>query len=473
MNMKTIRERLARFRSIVKAVHWLRQRRDHVRNEIRYRHTRKRIALDAPVRNAKDHDFNVVIIVVDSLRYDALSGNGYFRQTTPFLDTFDCRLKAISASPWTYPSVPSILTGLYPHNHGAFLSGKVKNMGRPDTYLKIRDHVLTLPEILRFFDYYILFSTGISHGYWYKYRTAVLPRQYTPATPADKMLGDLGRWIENRKGHRFFAYVHLADLHPPMRPPEDFRHFFSPIKDLPKIDAFDFFTEAQRRANPEAFEEYRHHRRALYDNSLRYVDSAIETFHRKLTGLGVADSTILIVTADHGEQFWEHADPSARHFKLVGGFSGLSHGDMPYYETIEVPLLLRGPVPSCRGNHLASTTDIVPTILDLLTISHPWQLDGQSVFTAAEHRPLLSEGCSLGHEKKSLTVGRYRLLYSKDDGIQWLFDLEKDPQEQRPISDEAVTSVFVKRLLAMLERDERRRALETVRRTTRRKVQTT
>ena len=189
--------------------------------------------------------------------------------------------------------------------------------------------------------------------------------------------------------------------------------------------------------------------------------------------MGVVDSTVLIVTADHGEHFWEHADLTARHFQLLREVCGISHGDVPFGETIEVPLLLKGPVPSrCQGdcvkrNGFASTTDIVPSVLNIEGIMHDWRFDGQVLFEPAEQRPLISEGSCLGHEKKSLTAGRYRLLYSKDDGIEWLFDLEKDPAEQRPITDKAVTSLFTKRLLAILERDEKRRALETARNTKR------
>jgi arylsulfatase A-like enzyme len=466
MKLKSIRQKLARYRFLVTAQNWLRHRRDEMSNELRYRSTRKRIALDGPCRTIKDHDFNVIILVVDSLRDDALSGSGYFRRTTPFLDTFDCRLKAISASPWTYPSVPSILTGLYPHNHGAYLSGELKDMARYDTYLKIRDDVLTLPEILRFFGYRIFYASGIGLTNWYKYRTGASPRLYNPTTTAGEMLRDLGDWIEDRSGRRLFAYVHLADLHLPMKPPENFKHFFGTVKDLLNIDTQDFFTDAQRRANPQGFVEYKHHRRLLYDNSLRYVDSAIEDFHRRLSRLGLADSTVLVVTADHGEQFWEHANFGARHFQLVRGYSGFSHGDVPYGETIQVPLLLKGPVPARQGNGFVGTIDIVPTVLDLVGISHPWRFDGQNAFASAEQRVLLSEASSLGHEKKSLTVGRYRLLYSKEDSTEWLFDLEKDPNELHPITDKGITSVFVKRLLTMLERDEKRRALENVRKTT-------
>jgi len=56
-----------------------------------------------------------------------------------------------------------------------------------------------------------------------------------------------------------------------------------------------------------------------------------------------------------------------------------------------------------------------------------------------------------------LIIGKYKLIYSKDDKIEWLFDLENDPEEQQPITDKEVTSVFVKKLFQILAEGEKRR----------------
>jgi len=410
---------------------------------------------------SKKPNFNVILLVVDSLRNSHLSSQGYFRKTTPFLDSYKSRFSAISTSPWTYPSVASILTGLYPHNHNAYIAGQIKDWTKLESYLKLRGDILTLPEMLFFFGYRIYFSTAIYMAH-YSVRTRVIPKQYTPLTNADKLLSDLKTWIAKAGGKPFFAYAQLADLHTPLNPPDDFRHFFGDVKDLPAIDLWNFGKLEYQRSTAK-FQEYKENRQLIYDNILRYVDSAIERFYDGLRDMGLVDSTIFIVTADHGEQFWEHAELDAENFYLPNGVCGVSHGDNVYNEVVQVPLILSGPVPERRGTGYVSTVDIVPTIIDLLGIGHKMRFDGRNIFEAAEERSLLSEAAMSGYEKKALVVGKYKLIYSEDDRIEWLFDLERDPQEQHPIVDKEVTSIFVNKLHQILREDEKRKIKEIAR----------
>ena len=407
-------------------------------------------------------NLNVIILVIDSLRNSRLSCQGYFRETTPFMDSFKSRFRAISASPWTYPSVGSILTGLYPHNHNALLAGKVKDWTRYESYLKLRDDILTLPEILFLLGYRIYFGTAIPPAYWAVAARAV-PKISDASTVADVVLNDLTKWIAKKRRQKFFAYVQLADLHPPINLPSKSKSIFGDVKPLPRIDKWDYVKFVQQEADAQKFREYKENRQLLYDNALRYVDGAVERFYNHLKNMGLVDSTVFMVTADHGEQFWEHAELDARSFYLLQGVCGISHGDSAYNEVIEVPLLISGPVPDTKPDHFISTVDIMPTIIDTLGINHSMRFDGRNIFKAGDERPLLSEAVSCGYEKKALVIGRYKLIYAKDDGIEWLFDLEKDPQEQQPIVDKEVTSVFVEKLLQMLREDERRRIQGIVR----------
>jgi len=83
------------------------------------------------------------------------------------------------------------------------------------------------------------------------------------------------------------------------------------------------------------------------------------------------------------------------------------------------------------------------------------RFDGRNVFEAMGKRPLLSEAPGSGYEKKALIIGKHKLICSKDDGVEWVFNLEKDPQEQNPIVDKEVTSVFVEKLHQILREDEK------------------
>jgi len=407
-------------------------------------------------------NLNVIVLVVDCLRNSHLSCQGSLRKTTPFLDSLKPRFTAISASSWTYPSVASILTGLYPHNHNAFLAGRIKDITNPENYQRLRGDILTLPEMLFLLGYRTYFGTAISMASA-PIRGRVIPKRYAPSTGACELLDDLMKWIAEEKRKRFFAYVQLGDLHIPLHPPDSFRNFFGNVKNLPKIDTWDFASLKQQKADTERFQEYKENRKLLYDNILRYVDHAIERFYDSLKDMGLVDSTIFIVTADHGEEFWEHAELEARGFYHQRGFYGITHGNSGFGELIEVPLVMSGPVPDIKPDHFISTVDIMPTIVDLLGITHNMRFDGQNIFETKGERPLLSEASASGYEKKALVIGRYKLIYSKDDGIEWLFDLENDPQEQHPIVDREVTSIFVGKLLQMLKEDEKRRIREIAR----------
>ncbi len=92
----------------------------------------KSINFDGYIDTSNKLDLNVIILTVDCLRYSNLSFTGYQRETTPFMDSLKTKFRGISAAPWTYPSVPSILTGLYPHNHNAYIHSKVRHLN----YLK-------------------------------------------------------------------------------------------------------------------------------------------------------------------------------------------------------------------------------------------------------------------------------------------------------------------------------------------------
>ncbi|NJD98892.1 hypothetical protein E3E26_03670 [Thermococcus sp. LS1] len=405
----------------------------------------KSININKYVDTSNKPDLNVIVLTIDCLRYSNLSFTGYQRETTPFLDSLKVKFRAISAAPWTYPSVPSILTGLYPHNHNAYIHSKVRHLNYLKYFKPIRKSVLTLPEIFFALDYDVYFETTIGLAR-FPLKGRIIPKIYPEDAPAEKPLNDLKKWITKRR-KPFFAYVHLGDLHEPFAPPKEFKSYFGKVEE-----------------KPEDKEGYRENRILLYDNILRYVDYAIEQFYVFLEDSGLLDSTILVITADHGEEFWEHAELEAKYFYDPRGHSG-GHGHNVFNEIIEVPILFDGALKK-KGYYTenrVSSVDIMPTILDLLGVSHSLTFDGQNLFEVKnKKRPLLSEATGYGYEKKALILGRYKLLYAPDDGVQWLFDLKKDPFEQHPIKDEEVTSIFVDKLNKMLKEDEKRRLKEII-----------
>ncbi len=403
----------------------------------------------------KRPNLNVIILVVDCLRNRQLSCQGYPRKTTPFFDSFPLRKSAISASCWTYPSVASILTGLYPHNHRATIVGKTKNFDELSNFRRMSGPIITMPEMFFLLGYETYFATAIDPAF-YSLKGRVLPKRYDLNTKAKDLLSDLAKWIAKKRDTPFFAYLQLGDLHEPLIPPNDFRNFFAHVEDIPKLDFWSFRTMEEQHG--QDFQRYRENKVLLYDNALRYVDHAVEMFYSKLEVLGLVDSTLFVVTADHGEEFWEHASLEAACFFDPRGYYGVGHGHNVFNEVIQVPLLLTGPnILDERGSFPCSTVDIVPTILDLLQVDHYLELDGRSILEQETHAPLLSEASGYGYEKKALIDGALKLLYSKYDGVAWVFDLEKDPNELHPIDDKNMVSTLIDRLAQVSVRDEKQR----------------
>ncbi len=390
-------------------------------------------------------DKNVILITVDCLRDDHLSYNGYSRQTTPFLDEIGgYRASLIPASPWTYPAVASLLTGFYPHNHGAVLDGEDRKFDlsklRP-----LKSNILTLSEILALFGYATYFNSGIDLA-MLSVRRRFHEQKLNSLTDAEVILNDLKAWIRKQKGN-FFAHIHLKDPHEPTMPPKEFYNYFGEVKKLPKIEYWGDFQKPENQKGRE-FEEFKENKVLLYDNTLRYVDYALEQFYAFLEDQGLMDNTILIITADHGEEFWDHAELEAKYFYDIRGYAGIGHGHSVFNELIQIPLIMTGPgVPKKEEkDKFVSGVDIVPTLFDLLGIQHNIFFDGTNMFNASKKRLILSENTVHGHEKKALIYGELKFIYSGGDKVAWLFNLKKDPQEQNPIVDEELSKIFIRNL---------------------------
>ena len=147
------------------------------------------------------------------------------------------------------------------------------------------------------------------------------------------------------------------------------------------------------------------------------------------------ESTIIVITANHGEEFWKNSELQASNFYDPRGVFGVGHGHNVFNKVIDVPILMNGPgIPKIKSNSV-STIDIMPTILDKLKVNHSLKLDGLNIFRKIDHRFLLSEAMGFGYEKRAQIHGKFKLIYSKYDNITWLFDLEKDLEEKKPIKD--------------------------------------
>jgi arylsulfatase len=384
---------------------------------------------------------NIILISIDDLRADHLGCYGYQRNTSPHLDAFARENilfeKAFSHEPWTPPSHLSMLTELYPRTLG-FKEWEFMN-----------PKIVTLAEMLKNDGYATFaFSSNIwltpEGGFGEGFDQFVFPRsnRFSPDDPlreAEYQNKSIIATLQKNKQKSFFAFIHYYDVHSkskryPYEAPAPFSDLFTHtiVSDFKGGTDGVYASEYLRKVNREQIklaDKDLQYVVALYDNGIAYMDSCIGEFIRALKDMGMYDNSLIIITADHGEEFQEH------------GYM-LHENPFFYEEIIHVPFLVKLPrgmreAASGRRIHaLVELIDIMPSVLECAKIK-PLHVLGASFL------PLL-EGTEKGKEyvyglssKKSVYIRSHKWKLLGDDDLNetrfQLYDLENDPHEQRDI----------------------------------------
>ena len=326
----------------------------------------------------------VFVYVCDSLRRDHLSCYGYGRNTTPHLDelahdsiVFD---NAFSECTWTRPSAASLLTSLYPPAHGTVtrldglsrrlttLPGVLKGCGFATVCISTMANVSKLCGFDNGFDTFIEL---------YKDRNVLACRGVGEEHAMFRLIGEKGPTADARsedineclfesiegagQGSAPFVFIWSIDTHDPYDPPQRDRLFLPPSR---RATARATNKDIQNAKTPAQLRELID----LYDCEIHSNDRTIGELIGWLKKRGMYDSTLLVLTADHGEAFGEHGETG--------------HCRMPYEERISIPLILKLPG-QCRGgsrcSHLAQLMDIAPTVLRSLGREAPDQWQGHDL----------------------------------------------------------------------------------------------
>ena len=401
-------------------------------------------ATESPVESAP-RPTNVIMIVVDTLRADRLGARGYPRAVTPNLDRlvaesafFD---QAYSATSWTMPSLASYMTGVYPSVHGLLKAPHdVDQNALPDEFI-------TLAEALRNAG---MRTAAITAQPWISQRTGLtqgFDEVRTVSDAADphearELTFALIEWLEQNRAAPFFLYAHYMGPHAPYNAPEPYRGRYT--RDLQLTDVVRGFHEAYATSNQvQAYAEITGiaeedglsrqdvaYLTAEYDEKVAFTDAQLGVLFVWLRESGLLDETLLIVTADHGEAFFEHRT--------------IFHGQNLHQELLHVPLILRLPgegATARRIHRVAELIDIYPTILALLDEAPQSHIQGRSLL------PLLQggagDGIALGEcfGFRVTTDGwssYHDYIPNPEDegaiGTRALYDLVSDPLEQRELS---------------------------------------
>ena len=343
---------------------------------------------------------DVFLITIDTLRADHVHCYGYDRVQTPSLDQLAKQgvrfTQAFTPSPITNSSHASILTGLLPSAHG------VSDFGVP-----LAASHLTLAETLKkrgyrtaaFIGAVILDSKalapGLDRGFEFydnfPAQSETKSRWGRVERRGMEVVQHAETWLNAHPAGPHFVWVHLYDPHDPYEPPPPYSEIY---KDR------------------------------LYDGEIAYADSALGHFLAYLKKQGWYESSLIVVVGDHGEGLGEHHEDT--------------HGIFLYDSTTHVPLLVKLPEQREAGRTVKAqvrTTDIMPSILEVLGVLAPARLDGESLGpflagTGAAPRTVF------GETEYPLRFGWAPLRSVRKEGLKFieapkpeLYDLPSDPNE--------------------------------------------
>ncbi len=367
---------------------------------------------------------SVLVLMLDTLRADHLGAYGYKRDTSPVLDQFardNVKFSyAVTAAPWTPPSVASMFTGVYPATHGWMPPNRrdeVKQMA-----VKLDSNLTTLAETFKANG----FSTAaVSPNPWiteeFGYQQGFDTFTFSARAPAEEIVRLGTAKIDElaEQGKSFFVYLHFLDPHDPYNPPDKYKTAFT--GDVP-----------DRTYSPKELG-----RMNLYDGEIQYMDAQIGALFSHLKEQGLYDDLTIIVVADHGEQFMEHGQHG--------------HGHQLFNEEVHVPLFVKSPKTEAARvvDVTASTVDIFPTALDAAGIEVPAGLPGVSLFNdaALEARDGVFTEIQKDFTQKAFTTPDGLKLIRQtnpndSDVVLGVFDFRKDPLEQRSITDQEVVATL-------------------------------
>jgi arylsulfatase A-like enzyme len=379
-----------------------------------------------------ERPWNVVFILVDTLRADHLSAYGHDRPTSPELDRlaegsylFE---NALAQAGCTFPSVNSLLTSRHSQHF----------LGQPEERrMSIPDDLPTLAEILS--------EAGYATA-------AVSASSVVRATPSRvNHFGGFGQGFDafdeeclmadaacvNARAFEildgleapYFLYLHYWDPHDPYRPPlhhvrsfpdHDTSHGFLARGNLWPIIRMLYQDGPHWDLGPEDVAQIK----TLYDEEIRYFDGRLRELLDRLETRGDLDRTLLVFASDHGDEHLEHGH--------------IAHcRSLAYQTVVHTPLLLKIPgLPGGRRDARVQNLDVTPTILDYLGI--PFDdlgFEGRSLRPVIEserevHRYVFaSQGRS-----RVVSDGRYKLIHDIRTGERALYDLAADPGETEDLA---------------------------------------
>lgn len=374
---------------------------------------------------------NVLLIVVDTLRSDHVGCSGYTRNTSPNIDQLAKEglffKRCASQAPWTLPSVATMLTSLYPSVHGA-----------KDSSRKLGSRLITLPEILMDHFYetgavisgdFVSSHYGFNQGFGFFDEKSICGHRGISSPSVSKKAIT---FLRGKKGRKFFLFLHYFDPHFNFVRHEGYRYFGNYTGPLYGGQDIGELRKMRRTLSHDDIE----YLKALYDGEISFTDEYIGLVIKELKRLGLYDNTVVIFTADHGEEFMERG--------------WLGHSTTLYPEQIHVPLIVKLPGKKTRRTveNPVGPIDIMPTVLGICGLENNGNIYMQGVnlqdlaerMGTADERAIFSEVSyidgAIRSFKQSAILGGWKITRNVKDNTYELHNVEADQDERKNVAGE-------------------------------------
>lgn len=399
---------------------------------------------------------NVVIICIDTIRFDTMDAvNGADLANDALgsmIDRAQIFTDAQAPAPWTIPSVASVITGVYPTQHGAGVFAT--DIARLDTDVPtgLDDSVPTLAETLK--DAGFATSAVVAHP-WFAFNFGLEAgfADLQARKGRAKIVHHALQWLDEGRlaDQRFFQYLHFMEVHDWHLKPEEEMDAILADQDPALLE----LARNSAPANVCADDPLMCKRYQTYVSALIAVRSAIAEYLSGLEAKGLMEDTVVMIYADHGEEFHDHLAQALATKDDPRDHHGFGHGQSLYQELIHVPLITWHPAFAAgRYDQHVSLVDMVPSVFEWTRVETPaLNLAGTSLTPALHNtpvhpdrlpqylrpekggeRPVFSSGIGYGPNQIAVREGPAKAIRHMTREEEMYFDLESDPKELSPLN---------------------------------------
>ncbi len=385
---------------------------------------------------------NMIVVVIDTLRRDALGCYGNRFAISPRIDEISAEGirfdRAIASSGWTLPSIASLLTGTWPTIHGA--------LGKKTIVTPIRPELPMAAEVFKSNGFstlglgnnaYTSAMLGFGRGFdVYDHRHAYNDR----IRRADETIDTALKLIHQHRNESNFLFIHFYDPHLDYDPPPGYKAKFTAGRRRPSPPlGWKYFRSigSDRQAmmtddgiKPPSAEDS-DYIKGVYYGEVNFSDAQVGRLVDGLKKMSLYDQATLVITSDHGEEFWEH-----------GGFE---HAHTVYDELIRVPLIMKLPRAVQYAKSLVKAQirqlDVMPTLFALAGIEKPASFVGRSLMPfimgqTEEHLLAFSEGTLYGSDKLAWSTQHYTYIVDLNPQAKRkaeLYNWRNDPHQKEDL----------------------------------------